>query len=592
MSRLLMLICIIVSIACNFSVGECREFVFLLDTSSSMNNSDPMHRAPECINWMTANLSEEDEVGIIYFNDNPVILRPLTTLKKQQPFSFDIDYSGRSNTGDALLAAIDMLTPNPNTERNIIMVTDGEIALDTPELTLQSIEKFQNGVRQAEWANIPIYILNLRYQGDQSNYHLYTGYAKDIPVPQWELMTSARTLMHNDFHTPHIELPTNGVLKGNISIDIPIHSANRVRFILTSSNPGTAMLKSKSSSIITGKYVKVFDVTLPDSTHFDFNVDYPEGTGLTLDMIAETTGEINADISSSLFGEDKLEITPVHIGDRNADIFADNYFNGKKVLLRINGNDVEATVNNGTIETKLDNTKDNIELQKINFEDLGVRFIGESGTQMDISKNNYLSWLFALIGIAIIITLLYLLYRKRKFNEEQQNLPPPPPPVINSNPSNTNISTENKPKVKPKEHVIKLNKQNDDEIEPVQISKPSKVSYNGKLLIYVTKTPDDEDIPPQEFNLFRLFNAKPISLADILSGCSIELDFIGAEDIVIGPMPRGIFIKNASDCTITKRHDILLKGSRTDLYYGDSIYVTSSDEEIEITLIYKSLKPS
>ena len=82
-ARLLMLVCLCISILCSFSVGECREFVFLLDTSNSMDNFDPMHRAPECINWMTANLSEEDKVGIIYFNDNPVILRPLTTLKKQ-----------------------------------------------------------------------------------------------------------------------------------------------------------------------------------------------------------------------------------------------------------------------------------------------------------------------------------------------------------------------------------------------------------------------------------------------------------------------------------------------------------------------------
>ena len=402
--------------------------------------------------------------------------------------------------------------------------------------------------------------MNLRYQGEQSNYHLYTGYAKDIPVPQWELMTSARTIMYNDFHTPHIELPTNGVRKGNISIDIPIDSTNRIRFILTSSNPGNASINNiKPSSIITGNYVKIFDVALPESTHFDFKVDYPEGTGLTLDMIAETAGEINTNISRPLFGDDKLEITPVNIGDSNTDIFNDNYFNGKKLLLKINGNDVKATVNDGTIETKLDNVNNDIKLQKINFEDLGVRIIGEDSVQVDISENNYLSWLFALIGIAIIIFLLYSIYRKRKLNEDQQILPSPD---IKSNPSNINTSIENKPKIKPKEHLIKLNKQ-DDVVEPVQSSKVSKISYNGKLLIYVTKTPDDEDISPREFNLFRLFNTKPILLAKVLRDCNLAIDFRGAEDIIINPMPRGIFIRNTSDCTITKRHDILLKGSCT-----------------------------
>ena len=40
------------------------------------------------------------------------------------------------------------------------------------------------------------------------------------------------------------------------------------------------------------------------------------------------------------------------------------------------------------------------------------------------------------------------------------------------------------------------------------------------------------------------------------------------------------------------RNDLISKGQRVELIYGDSINVTTPDESAELILIYKSLKPT
>ena len=115
--------------------------------------------------------------------------------------------------------------------------------------------------------------------------------------------------------------------------------------------------------------------------------------------------------------------------------------------------------------------------------------------------------------------------------------------------------------------------------------------YRGKMSIYVTKTPDDSDIEPLSYNLFRRAKGKEITLEEILQGCGVKLKFPGAEGILFGPLNHGIYVQNHSDCTITKRNDILLKGAQTEMYFDEGIHIAFADEASEMILMYKSLKP-
>lgn len=261
-----------------------------------MNDSDPSHKVGESIAWAIANLRKDDEVGIITFKDSPQVVRQLSAVNSVPNKIFNLEYSGRSDAGDALLTAVDMLTPKFNTERNIIFIGNGEISLADDLQTLQSVKNFQAGLEQASWANISVFIINLRYSGNPANYHSFSDFAKkEIPIPHTELMTTLRTIFHNDFKSPFKNLFESIPSEKNLSVKIPdLSSSERIKLFLISSGPGTATLENSSeiSSAISGKYINIFEISSMTANSFDFKIDYPPNTALTLDALVEVNGTL------------------------------------------------------------------------------------------------------------------------------------------------------------------------------------------------------------------------------------------------------------------------------------------------------------
>jgi len=183
--------------------------------------------------------------------------------------------------------AINMFKLNYGVERNIIVISNGEIALSDPAATLKSWEDFNACLHQAKWLGISVYVVKLRYFGAPQNYHSFARDAKEIPGDYLDLMTTLRTLMLDTFHTPHLQLPTPNQTQGKFFCEVPIFPAKQLKFSLLSSNPGVAELKSTSDEIVDEEFVKVFKLNAPNANAFEFNINYPQGTGLTLDMVAE-----------------------------------------------------------------------------------------------------------------------------------------------------------------------------------------------------------------------------------------------------------------------------------------------------------------
>ena len=83
-----------------------------------------------------------------------------------------------------------------------------------------------------------------------------------------------------------------------------------------------------------------------------------------------------------------------------------------------------------------------------------------------------------------------------------------------------------------------------------------------------------------------------LSLLKILEECKIAEHFQSIGDIFISPARRGILLANYSDSTILKRGNLIDKGREIELYYEDSISITTPDETAELILRYKSLRPN
>ena len=555
---------VLIFMACIFAfapVGECKEIVFVVNASQSMNDSDPLHIVQESLTWGIENFSEDDEVAVIAFKDTAKIIRPLSKIKNSSNEIFRFEYSGLSNAGAAMLQAVDMLASKFDTERNIIVISNGEILLNDTAETLKSVENFKSGLQQARWLNIPVRIINLRYGGDARSYHSFAEYAEEISTSQTEFMTTIRTITHNDFGTPHINLPITNRAAGALSVKIPTVHAKQLKILLLSSNVGSCELKNqKPDTVINEKFLKIFKINSLQTDEFDFAVNYPQGTGLTFDAIAEVEGSLQTDLTSSIFSGNALEITPVEVADSQTKILSNDFFDGKSVRVKVNDQIIRAPIHDGTITVALDDFGKKIALQKIFFEDLGLTFTGDDRAQLEIPDRNYLPWILAVAAILTILTLSQRLYRK--------NHPRSLPTLEN------NISDE---KISP----------------PVEVNKSlihnKNFSYKGELVIGVTKNPDGEYLAPRTFNLFRLEDSAPISLNDVLKSCGLELDFHG---ITISPSANGVYVENFSDCPLVKLNNPIGKGAYVELRHEDSFGIASVDGKAELVVTYRSLKPN
>lgn len=546
---------------CSFvSIGACREIVFVLNASQAMNTYDPFHTAPESIIWGAQNFSDEDEIGIVTFSDDVNIIRPLSKIKDNPVGKFSVEYYGQSDAGAGLLTAIDMLTPKFHTQRDIIFITNGEIT------SPQSSVNFKSGLEQAKWLKIPVYYINLRYNVDPQNYRSYKDdYVKELPINYNELMTTVRTIIQGDWKTPHIEFPTNTASTGRLSFEVPVDSAERIRISLLSSRVGTGILRNIQPDLeIQGDYIKVFDIKSPTTKNFEITVDFPQGTGLTLDVIPTVRGKLDILGVRRIFLDDYLEITPVYENDPETKIFSNEHFEGKTLPLLINDKEVLGKINDGVIRVPLNDDDEFISLQKINFEDIGIDFDGNYATQIRVPFINYGAWLLTILGLAIICFLSWLIYKKTKLLRIEN-----PHAMFEIDTQKTDSDVKNLPKVV-----------NND-----------KFTYSGKLMIYVIKTPNGEDISPREFNLFRM-NSAQIPLDYILEQCDIDENFKGIPNILINPAKSCIIVENKSDCTITKLNVLIENNRQVELYDNDSINIVTEDATSEIILQYKSLKPN
>ena len=243
------------------STGECREVVFVLNAGQAMTQADPSHVAPESILWGMENLAAQDKTAIISYSEAPTVLRPLKSLADEPVHELEINYIGRSNTRAAVNLALDLLEPSHDGDRSVIVITDGDYPVDALS------------INRSLSIHVPIHILNLDINRD--------------------VMTSMRTLMHKNFRPSSIEFLTNATSHGKLPIELPELNAERLRVLLISSSTGNAKLLDAAHQTLTdGKFVKAYELERTDVKAFVFDVDYPPGTGLTVDIIAERNGII------------------------------------------------------------------------------------------------------------------------------------------------------------------------------------------------------------------------------------------------------------------------------------------------------------
>ena len=102
------------------------EIVFLLDTSASMNTQDPDRLAVDAVREIWYGLPENWQAGLIAYGTDIQAKVPFGTEAQQmEEILENLTCSGYTNAGEGLRQAVELFTEDADTDRCIIMLTDG-----------------------------------------------------------------------------------------------------------------------------------------------------------------------------------------------------------------------------------------------------------------------------------------------------------------------------------------------------------------------------------------------------------------------------------------------------------------------------------
>ncbi|MDE6914006.1 MAG: VWA domain-containing protein, partial [Lachnospiraceae bacterium] len=119
-----------------------------------------------------------------------------------------------------------------------------------------------------------------------------------------------------------------------------------------------------------------------------------------------------------------------------------------------------------------------------------------------------------------------------------------------------------------------------------------KYDFSGKLTVYLMTGEREEDIPPCSIKLF----GRPlegITFNWIKNRCGIGYALADADKVrFMGGRDHSLCFINDGCATVVKESQILQRGQRYSLYYGEKILLIFNNGATEIELHYQNIKPS
>lgn len=539
-----------------FSIATAnpKEIVFLLDTSVSMNDTDPDKLSPDCIEALIRLLSDEDKFGLVTYNDNLQLVEPLGSDKGKIIRDVNsVVYTGYTNAGIGLSKALEMFSEN-DAGKYIIIISDGEIMLPDNNGTNYSLQLFAQSLEKATQNNVNIYTIAL---GGKQNAPAVNIYGNNESQKIYEAITPndlinvIRQIAYTDFGLQKITVSSGDLQSGKINVKLPLTNTEAIKnakIFITSTNivDNVATYNAEDGNIYTRKSFSLIDLYRPKNNSVDLQLSFNSLSNVNVDLLMQMEAIIRSDVQVDGNIAD-IKLIPVD-KQNNIMVLNDAYFEGKTVNVEAEGKQIAAIVKDGAICFSLPAETTRDVSVKIHYEDLGINMIGDENTIVQIQTNDYAIGYIVISIIILGIAIAALIWiRNRNRYKEQKEL--------------------------------------QKSVSPYE--------YAGKLKIYITKLKEDIDIAPMEYNLYRRFNKEEISLAEILHQCGIELKLEGADKIIFSPgAQKALVLTNNSNCTILKNRELLIKNYNTMIYYNERFYITFEDEFSEAILEYKSIKPS
>lgn len=547
-----------------------KEIVVLMDCSQSMEDVDASYAAFDFVRSLPAILPREYRVGVVAYRDEVCVSQPLGSSHEMIESALtEVEYSNYGNAGAGLSEAVGMFDRNA-ADKRLILISDGEMMMKTEEGTQESAELFAQAVEEAKNKDITIDVIALG-QRIEEGYTVYSaagatgGNLYELADGE-ELGNFAGTLLFEQWKLKASHVGQINGLSGELTVRLPDCLMSTAKIALIGSQQNENMtLNCEADRIDTAKGAgyTVIELKQPSSDEVKIQMSADTSMNVRAYLIAEYDFDLHADYR--YVPEEQTAYFKLDIINQNGQGMAGGHLKDGGVQVCLDGDEQTYRITDGAICFSKQYEKDAVADIKVSFDGLYGNYYGDTEEAMEIivpvieEEPPEIDWFFwSVIGIfiAALLIILVMACRQKKKNAGKRKL-------------------IDESRALPGETVNR------------------RSEFNGKLQIYVIHSKDEVDYPPESINLFARCSREMITLEWILDVCNLPLNLRGAERIIIRPGDdRSLIIKNNGKASVLMGRELLLKGHAYHLYYGEKVTFIFDQEDTEIEVHYRDLKPN
>lgn len=582
--------------AANLPPGTSKAVVFLLDASNSMNSNDRERLAKDSIAQLIYSLPSNYYVGFAAYNTSVVSSIGMQDSNAREPVMEAVDavsYTGYTNAGAGLTTGMELLDTVDAAEKTVVILSDGEIIMNSNDATAESSNQFQTAVEAARAEGVRIHVIGLgedmadddntifsaATQTDGVNYHApqstdIQSVIDSILLEQLGVKKTRAAIIDTDGGTE------------DITVTIPSANTSRTRILLTSGGP-IQNLKADFSAVngwqYSGSRYTLLELDHPTDTTVHITFQGRAGGQVKVDVISEyvlaarltasyTDSEPELPEAEYLHRAADVSAAFYDAGDTDRQMLTDPVFQGLSVPTTAGTDTVSCYLKDGVIAFHCTVTADTKLPVQFDFTKLDTNLILEQPVTVELEGppavekpplEDYRPQI--IVGSLILLALISLLIIWLVSWRKKAKVVVPPAAAVSATTAAPTSQTE----------------------------ETSRYGYVGRLNIYITNTLSGHDFPPLTYNLFRIPGGKKLSLQEILDSCEVDEPFEGADKIFFQPgAGHCLLLTNNSDCTLMQNREILMKGHSYQIGLNSKVDITFEDERSEIALQYRDVKPS
>ena len=550
-----------------------REVVIVMDCSKSMENVDSQYLAFDFVKGLAASLPENCEIGLVTFNNEVCASLPIGSEYTEIEHTLDgLRYRRYGNAGAGMEAAV-ALFGDEQAEKSVLLLSDGEIMMDTDEGTEASVMAFRQAVAAAKDRDVEIDVLAMG-EKIQEGYTVYSA-ADETGGNLYEIADADGLSRYIDrylfeewgYRGSHI-----GKMDGTsaeLTVSLPDCMMVSAKIILTGEQQNenmTVHCEAGRIDVFKGRRYTVVDISAPVSEEISIQMTSDQSMRIDAYLFAEY--ECTVDTGHTYDADTQTVRIWVDIRDPMGNSLLNGHLADGGMELYLDGEKENYTLSEGKAWIDMDQAKTQQTETQIQIE---VRFVDPIGNYYGVHNAqerivipaeeepdiDWFFWSVIAVFITAVTAVFCISYSRRR-----------------------------------RQHTISRQMVDLGAVEPLEKAAP-KSDFTGKIVVYVIHNKNDIDYPPESINLFARCRRESITLEWILDTCNLPLDLKGAEKIIFKPgEDRSLVVKNNSRASVLIGRALLTRGQSYNLYYHEKVTFIFDQEDAEIEVHYKDLKPN